>query len=178
MLPKLCLGANTYLTSPNNGLALLDLTPRDKMLMGAEIDFTPFIKFSDYDLDFDGQEKGWEFRGAYVTEGPPLWMLDLVMRPELEDMTSGILDFFNVKPLSIEVFPNPNDGRFEIRMDGGFSSGSLIAVVTLDGREVYKSKLASNLGVIKLNLGQVESGSYVVLVKGDEGVYVGKIVVH
>jgi hypothetical protein len=169
------IGANSFLISPNNGLTTLDLTPRDKMLSGTEIDFTDFTGFTDYDIDFDGVERGWEFRGAYASEGPPLWVLGLVMRPELEDMTSSILNFFSPNRKKLKVFPNPNNGSFEIELNNEKNGDFNIKLYRLDGSLVYhKTQNFNRNARVDYDI----NGFYILKIEGNEMVWTEKVIIE
>lgn len=171
-------GANTFLTNPNNGIVALDLTPINGMLLGSEIDFSSFLGFTDFDLDFDGLLKGWDFRGAYASDGPPKWMLDLVMRPELEGMTSSILDFLKIDTEDFIVFPNPNNGEFNLSFDNVVSGEYVIRVFDVTGQELLKwNRFISKGEILEMEVGELMAGVYIVIVEGGVGVLVNKVVV-
>ena len=168
-------GANSFLVNPNNGLATLDLTPREDMLTGLAIDFTPFSVFTDYDIDFDGVERGWETRGAYVNDGPPIWVLDLVMRPELEDMTSSILDFFDARVTGLKILPNPNNGSFEIELDSDHNAEYTVQLYQMDGKLVYQEthQFAETIAI------QYDTnGIYIVKIEGNSTKWVDKVIIQ
>ena len=84
-----------YLASPTGSLGSLDLYPVPGMLNGAAIDTTVLQQFTDWDKDFNGQQRDGTFRGAYAGEGQnPGWLLTLDTKPEpaalpVDDGTGG-----------------------------------------------------------------------------------------
>lgn len=79
-----------YLGSPTGSLGLLDLYPVSGMLSGAAIDTAVLQQFTDWDRDFNGQQRDGTFRGAYAGEGQnPGWLLALDIKPEAADINTG-----------------------------------------------------------------------------------------
>ncbi|MBU0765763.1 MAG: lamin tail domain-containing protein, partial [Bacteroidetes bacterium] len=79
----------------------------------------------------------------------------------------------------ISVFPNPNDGRFMIRLSGAFHGEINIQVVDMTGRKVY-GKIVSAVSEnteICLEISDMPSGIYNVIICGNDEVFTAKILI-
>ena len=74
------------------------------------------------------------------------------------------------------VYPNPSSGRVNIEIDNSMASEMMVNVYSLQGQQVYQSKLAS--GVNQLNLNQLSSGVYVMNISTSAGKESHKIVIQ
>ena len=168
---------SSFLTDPFAAFGALDLTPKDGTLLGPLIDSQKYEKFSDYDKDFDGQPKGWEYRGAYASDGPPRWMLDLIMRPEIEDMTSSIRDFFNIIEEQLRIYPNPTDHSFSLEFAQASNREMNLTVTNLQGQIVYERSLQNSI-TYQIDLpGNLNPGIYLVSLYGEFGGITKKLMI-
>jgi len=71
--------------------------------------------------------------------------------------------------INFEVFPNPNEGNFEITFDHASSDKVQLEVYTFDGKKVAEMLLDSRDGKSNINLSQLGKGSYTLKVNSQEG---------
>lgn len=79
---------------------------------------------------------------------------------------------------SFEIYPNPNNGEFNLRNKGA-SKTSVVSVMDIQGRKVYENNLYLAEGAqTKINLSQIERGVYMVLINTDGVLEQYKIVIE
>jgi len=92
----------------------------------------------------------------------PIWLLNSVSG---FDNPSFINNQFDVN-----VFPNPNDGSFQIKFFNNFSSSCIIKLTDVTGKEVYKKELSirqySNVNY-DINVPGLSNGIYTLTVEAD-----------
>ncbi len=76
---------------------------------------------------------------------------------------------------SIRIQPNPNNGTFEIYLDGNNSSNAEAKVFDASGKLVYNNVLVESSSTI--SLGEVSSGIYLLQVKTATGTFRRKVVI-
>ena len=78
----------------------------------------------------------------------------------------------------IVVFPNPNDGVFDIELSGFVGNEAELQIFDLMGREVFKEKMNahSNFASSKVELLNVPAGHYLIKVVTARGVYTNEFV--
>ncbi|MCL9808151.1 T9SS-dependent M36 family metallopeptidase [Flavobacterium luminosum] len=84
-------------------------------------------------------------------------------------------DFIN--PNSINIYPNPTNGNLNISIDRDVTD-SVITIVDLNGRVVYSENTQSISGVKTLNLNQLQSGIYILNIKGENINHSQKIILN
>ena len=85
------------------------------------------------------------------------------------------------KNASIEVYPNPNNGQFELNLRGIDNDANFqINVFDLAGKIVYNDQIQSESGVIQrtINLDQVARGIYNLKIFSKEGTATRKLLVY
>lgn len=80
---------------------------------------------------------------------------------------------------SVKIYPNPNNGEFEIKLSGLHEKNAVIKIVDITGREVLSLEEEQTNGMLhsKLNLSQLSSGSYFVKVVSGKEVYNSKLII-
>lgn len=96
--------------------------------------------------------------------------------------TTGVLTATNLVSLQENVpdqmttilYPNPNNGDFQIELVGNHSNGK-VWLTSLDGKLVFQQEVES--GIIHVNASAIESGVYLVSyqTKGGEASVIGKV---
>jgi len=78
------------------------------------------------------------------------------------------------------IFPVPNSGRFTISFKNGNPGNIMIQVFDQSGRKIYLSDetLTTELKDIQVELGNVSSGIYSVMIQSDQGNVVRKVIVE
>jgi hypothetical protein len=152
--------AANYLVNPAAGISGLDLTPLPGTLEGSALDFFPFSSFENYDIDFDGNPKGWEFRGAYAKTGAPDWQLALEMRPEVGGMTTGVSSRLMPMQLQISVFPNPARETVFVRFEEPLPGTVELRLLDLSGHLLHSSFLEKGSSTAEIPLPQTGAGTY------------------
>ncbi|MEN3323614.1 M12 family metallo-peptidase [Mariniflexile soesokkakense] len=87
---------------------------------------------------------------------------------EVEDYTLNIMPTLAIEEFGFDnfkVFPNPNNGRFVIQLNGSLERAINVAVFDIRGRNIYKN-VFPNVGDFKqeLQLSNVQSGMYILIV--------------
>ncbi|MFQ5445919.1 MAG: T9SS type A sorting domain-containing protein [Saprospiraceae bacterium] len=162
--------AANYLVNPASSITGLDLTPLPGTLEGSLLDFSPFSSFENYGKDFDGNLKGWDFRGAYAKTGAPDWPLALEMRPVVEDMTTGVFSRPEPVPVQISVFPNPARERVFVRFEEPLPGRTEVRLLGLSGNLLYSSFFEKGVSEAEIPLPQTVSGAYWLVVFFENGV--------
>lgn len=80
---------------------------------------------------------------------------------------------------SVKLYPNPNNGEFEILLSGLSEKNATVKVYDVTGREVFSSDEEQANGILraKLNLSMLNSGSYFVKINSGNLVYNSKLVI-
>jgi PKD repeat protein len=77
----------------------------------------------------------------------------------------------------IEIYPNPNNGSFIIKIDESNHKNTSIKIYNSVGEVVYeKNDIAT--GLIDINLGEINPGLYYVIVNNDKSVVNKKIIIN
>ena len=151
----------------DGGAPGLDFNPIPGQLEGSPIDFSAFTYAQDYDLDFEGYEKGWEFRGAYTQYGWPDWWPALEIRPEVIPITTTGDEALELEENNLLVYPNPAHNNFRIQFYKSSGNDRLLEIYSLSGtriRPVDISGLPVGWGEIRMD--SLPSGIYVIRLGG------------
>lgn len=83
----------------------------------------------------------------------------------------------NSNDLLVEVFPNPNNGDFFIKLEQLDNSPATIQVLDLQGQIIYNEQLAGgqNGTLTSLHLPETAQGMYFLVIHSDQGQFKGKI---
>ncbi len=79
--------------------------------------------------------------------------------------------------ISVNVFPNPNDGAFNVTMDEVFTTEVTVTVSDLSGRIVYQ-EVVSNQTELSIQLTDVTNGVYILELSNEEASASSRIVVR
>lgn len=83
---------------------------------------------------------------------------------------SGINDFSSELNALLQVYPNPNNGVFNVRIDAGRRLNGEIVVIDVTGRKVYSQQLdVVGLYLSTINLQQMGKGLYTLQLRTTEG---------
>lgn len=86
-------------------------------------------------------------------------------------------EFNEINPESINLYPNPNTGIFNIEISDLFKDKSRkISVIALSGEKVYEDTLATKELTRHLNLSQLASGIYILVISDKEIITTRKFV--
>lgn len=84
--------------------------------------------------------------------------------------TTGINDFSSELNSSLSVYPNPNNGMFEVQINAGRRLNGEIVVLDMSGRRVYTQQLdITGLYNNAIDLGKCASGLYILQLRTPEG---------
>jgi Secretion system C-terminal sorting domain len=137
--------AANFLVNPSSNIVGLDLTPLPSALEGSPISFSSFTSFERFNWDFDGNEKGWNFRGAYAKTGAPDWELALEIRPEVTGMTTGIFPQPSKNAVMFTVFPNPAWDKVTVRFEESFSELLEVKIIDVTGKSIRTFNLENTV---------------------------------
>ena len=89
---------------------------------------------------------------------------------ECRPAASGISDFKNALNALMYVFPNPNNGNFEFRLNAGRRTTGEIVVTDLAGRKIFSQQLdVIGWYATSIHLGNLAKGLYTVQLRTAEG---------
>lgn len=84
-----------------------------------------------------------------------------------------------VSPVAFEVFPNPNDGNFRLRLPEERKEPAYLSLVDAQGRRVFFQEVRpEDASALYVNLGQAEGGIYFAILEMGNSVGVKKVVVR
>lgn len=133
----------------------------------------------EYTLTFDGYAKATTPLGAQtlpfsqlasIPGAPSLgYRLD-VINPGEQCRVSGVKDFNAELNAAMSVFPNPNNGVFEFKLDAGRRVNGTINVVDVTGRTVFTQAVdAVGYYTTTINLSNLNKGIYTLQLRTAEG---------
>ncbi|WP_338761462.1 FG-GAP-like repeat-containing protein [Bernardetia sp. ABR2-2B] len=114
----------------------------------------------------NGQDVDFKVRPVYTDGQYGAYSNVVTVRP------SVILGEDDKNKAGFAFFPNPNSGEFNIKLQDG-SASAAISVTSISGQRVYTTTL--NASQSSINLGNVASGMYIILVETAQGTYQQKI---
>jgi hypothetical protein len=90
---------------------------------------------------------------------------------------TGLIE--TVNNIEIQIYPNPNDGKFNVELLGLNSESLELRIVDLTGRILLSEKFENISGkyIQKVDISQNESGVYIVNLIGDKGIILSKNIV-
>ena len=103
----------------------------------------------------------------------PIWLLD--------SSTFTTNQMYLKDKFDVEIFPNPNDGNFQVRFFNNFSKTCLISVTDVTGKKVYNSQetlLPFSNATISLSIPGLPSGVYLLDVNCDNNLIHKKIFIE
>ncbi len=84
--------------------------------------------------------------------------------------TSGINNFSSALNSSISVYPNPNNGKFDLQINAGRRINGDMVVMDISGRVIYTQQLdVVGLYTNVINLGNCPAGLYILQLRTPEG---------
>lgn len=95
-----------------------------------------------------------------------MWKLDLDAEPNVVTSTSEVQKVVNQ---GISIYPNPNNGSFNVQFENGFESLNRIAVMDYTGKIVFSANYNQNMSknaVVNINSEHLSQGTYILLVQG------------
>ena len=124
-----------------------------------------------------GQTYAFTANGTYtvvVTNGP---CSSAPSAPEVIT-TTGVEDASN--PFALSIFPNPNDGHFEISFNGPVKAKYTVEITNALGQRIFREELSDFSGkyVKKLSVVDYGKGVYTLTVVNDKHEVVKKIIVY
>ncbi|MEM9052933.1 MAG: T9SS type A sorting domain-containing protein, partial [Bacteroidota bacterium] len=78
----------------------------------------------------------------------------------------------------LKIFPNPNQGIFQLKIEGFASVVSSLQIFDLTGRLVWQKRVPTNGEITSINLGNIPSGVYLLSSKTGEKVVKKRIVIE
>ena len=89
----------------------------------------------------------------------------------------GIEDLEDVEEV-LNVFPNPNDGTFDVELSGNVGTEAELQIYDIMGREVIREKMNAkyNFASARIELPWLQSGHYIIKVVTGTGVYTKEFV--
>lgn len=87
------------------------------------------------------------------------------------------------KVVSMELYPNPNQGQFTIRLGYhkiGYTGTGKLSIIDLSGRVIYNKQvhIVSGDQEIRINKTQLMSGLYIVLLEVNNEGYKAKLIIE
>ncbi len=80
---------------------------------------------------------------------------------------------------SLQLYPNPNDGRMRIVLPSDLAGTADLEVMDLSGRAMHRERVsATNAGEVTLELTDLPNGLYLVQLRTDDSRYLGKLTIQ
>lgn len=96
--------------------------------------------------------------------------VDVINQGDVCRPSTGIRDFNAALNSLVQVYPNPSNGNFELRVDAGRRVKGEIVVTDITGRKVYSQQIdALGLFTSGINLSQFGKGLYTLQIRTAEG---------
>lgn len=83
-----------------------------------------------------------------------------------------------IDAINWSVFPNPNNGKFEVKMDGAGNETVKIKVYSLIGQMVYETETVNDNTAKSIDLDKVSNGIYFIKVSSNNKEFTKKVVVN
>ena len=84
-------------------------------------------------------------------------------------------DSFDVRKIKIALYPNPNNGVFDVTLSNNNIIDSVV-VYDITGRLVFEQNNINN-DLLRINLSESNAGIYTIVVKSDSGIFNSKMVI-
>ncbi len=96
------------------------------------------------------------------------------------DLDTYSVDEITDKSEGYTIYPNPNNGKFNIEFSNGMSSDLEITVLNITGQQVYREKVNNvSLSTKKeINLQHLQAGTYVVILINDRSISQEKLIIR
>ena len=97
---------------------------------------------------------------------------------QIIDPKVGVREIDFIK--NIKLFPNPNAGHLTLEINSVSGENLMLKVVDIMGKMVYTKelKLTNGLSKTELNLQNLASGTYMVILESDKGILVRKMMIQ
>jgi hypothetical protein len=102
--------------------------------------------------------------------------IDSLFREEACPLTS-INEVNKSIPTTIEIYPNPNNGIFHLKLSSA-SENSRIQIVDMSGKSVYNELVDDGLYAFELNNINFDNGIYYVLYHSKDGILSKKVIIQ
>ncbi|MGB5031473.1 MAG: T9SS type A sorting domain-containing protein, partial [Saprospiraceae bacterium] len=81
---------------------------------------------------------------------------------------------------TVQINPNPNSGKFILKMESLTTKPVLLKMINESGVEVYKQRISELSNVIQVNMSHVSKGIYVYILIGsnNETISTGKLIIE
>ncbi|MBL0235312.1 MAG: PQQ-dependent sugar dehydrogenase [Saprospiraceae bacterium] len=81
---------------------------------------------------------------------------------------------------TVQIIPNPNSGKFILKMESLTTKPVLLKMINESGVEVYKQRISELSNVIQVNMSHVSKGIYVYILIGsnNETISTGKLIIE
>ncbi len=81
---------------------------------------------------------------------------------------------------AISIFPNPGNGEFTMTMESSVNSTYLIRVIDISGKLIYETGVDCSVGnnSININIENIESGSYNLIISNDNGLISKRLLIQ
>jgi len=83
-----------------------------------------------------------------------------------------------IETINWSVFPNPNNGKFEVKMDGTGNETVKIKVYSLIGQMVYETETVNDNNAKSIDLDKVSNGVYFIKVSSNNKEFTKKVVIN
>jgi hypothetical protein len=93
------------------------------------------------------------------------------MTPVTATITTGIKENSET---DIDVFPNPNSGKFEIKLNNQYYQDATVSLMNIIG-EVLVEKKINNKKPVQFDASSFPSGIYYIKLQTENGTYIKKV---
>jgi hypothetical protein len=174
--------ASSYVNSPSTTLSLLDLYPLAGQLQGTLTGDTAFTNYTDYNLDFNGNNYNWIYRGAYSGSGiNPGWQLQIDTMPTPHGTTTDVNELNGENNFLGMIYPNPVTGYFEFDIHSEKKTFADVKLLNLEGQIIktfFSGEIIRGQNKIQSDVSSIASGFYLLNVILKDGIVSKKILIE
>ncbi|HEX8460490.1 MAG TPA: T9SS type A sorting domain-containing protein, partial [Segetibacter sp.] len=118
----------------------------------------------------------YDFTDGYPVNGTNYYRLKMVDKDGQFTYSPVVIIYYNTHSWSASVSPNPNNGRFIVKLFNGLNDASL-KITGIDGKVVY-NKMFNGSTTIQVHLPMLSVGLYVITIENNKQKFNQKILVQ
>jgi hypothetical protein len=126
---------------------------------------------------------GWRIYNGFTGSGSTapsdgIYLSVPMVRMNLNPDVPGPIGIEEENKIDLSIYPNPNNGNFNISLDGQSENNIEIVIKNILGQIVHENNINSSTNSIDLNLQHLKKGVYIVdLLDNNSVVNTGKIII-
>ncbi len=123
----------------------------------------------------------WKYHKQFSTLNDSLdgvW-IDYITFPDFELVPGGVTET-DISDELISIFPNPNDGNFNVLFRNGINNKTTIDILNMNGQLVFRQQLTAlaKNSILNINSTNFSKGIYIVKLQNANKIITGKVIVR